>query len=322
MGIAQRLTVVKQHDTEPARDHLLGWSAPNSRSHGLPDTPQALRWGGVPAAKHPRKIAHHGPEPKSCTPFPTDGQVFSCGHPAASFARREAPFLPRTSACCFMVGRMRCPQCPWPKQPRHAEGPACTPPQSPPPKPPPGHHMHTVRPGRVRAGRYICMMHAAAARPGLPPLPFRTSRRAKPDGAPPVPGAPFAALPLVIFSQPKRHAPVMLACSGYATSARAPSGCRPRHPTHPFRYYFSGLFARAPPESAATPTHTTTPLPSARQAGPRAVHPERPGSFIGTAINAPARRMTPRHCSPCRPRPSRCKISELTLFSHLPLDNM
>ena len=106
MGIAQRLTVVKQHDTEPARDHLWGWSAPNSRSHGLPDTPQALRWGGVPAAKHPRKIAHHGPEPKSSTPFPTNGQVFSMRSSGGICAHGRAPSphaalgMPR---CCFMV---------------------------------------------------------------------------------------------------------------------------------------------------------------------------------------------------------------------------
>lgn len=111
MGIAQRLTVVKQHETEPARDHLLGWSAPNSRSHGLPDAPQALRWGGVPAAKHPRKIAHHGPEPKSSTPFPANGQVFSMRNSRRPRSRERGTALPPlpmqptdAQRCCSMVG--------------------------------------------------------------------------------------------------------------------------------------------------------------------------------------------------------------------------
>ncbi len=90
MGIAQRLTVVKQHDTEPARSPP-GRFTPNARSHGLPDAPQALRWGGVPAAKHPRKIAHHGPEPNFCTPFPTDGQVFSMQNPRRHTSAQAAP---------------------------------------------------------------------------------------------------------------------------------------------------------------------------------------------------------------------------------------
>lgn len=120
MGIAQRLTVVKQHDTEPARSPP-GRFTPNARSHGLPDAPQALRWGGVPAAKHPRKIAHHGPEPNFCTPFPTDGQVFSMQNPGRHASAQAAPSSARQCReACPHLPPLRAGRAPTPLVPARA----------------------------------------------------------------------------------------------------------------------------------------------------------------------------------------------------------
>lgn len=265
MGIAQRLTVVKQHDTEPARDHLLGWSAPNSRSHGLPDAPQALRWGGVPAAKHPRKIAHHGPEPKSCTPFPTNGQVFSMRSSGRICARGRAPSpLSWQSAdipcCCSMVdaratrtsrarGTLATPaEGGWRGAGSAGDAPNCE------------HQDFAAR--QPAAAKHVYMYDVPAVARHLPcptPPSSRTAlgmiraathdthpdtgnvRRVAtlaPAARPPLPAtqkpstaqsARAVAPPLVILSQPKRHALVTTQGAGCAEGARPLTGTDPKH---------------------------------------------------------------------------------------------
>lgn len=77
MGIAQRQTVVKRHDTKPVQspsgrvhaEHTVTWATGNAMC-----VPEG---GGGPAAKPPHQNARHGPEPKLLTPFRNGGQAFS-----------------------------------------------------------------------------------------------------------------------------------------------------------------------------------------------------------------------------------------------------
>ncbi len=187
MGIAQRLTVVKQHDTEPA-DHLWGRFTPNTRSHGLPDTPQALRWDGVPAAKHPRKTTHHGPEPKSSTPFPIDGQVFFMTKSSGEAKDQFPPHPQRALLHCGCPGVLPAPgeihdkniqAARPPVHPRPGRIPAAQRP-APPLRPPPLHSNMIHRPHRRAlplGPNALRPMHAEAPlRPFLYPSPHTRQR--------------------------------------------------------------------------------------------------------------------------------------------------
>lgn len=252
MGIAQRLTVVKQHDTEPARSPP-GRFTPNARSHGLPDAPQALRWGGVPAAKHPRKIAHHGPEPNFCTPFPTDGQVFSMQNPGRHASAQAAPSSARQC-------REACPHLP----PLRA-GRAPTP----------------LVPARAPWSEHICRMHPERPDSGDPTPRIqrraRHARRTEPD-------APSTAQTLVILSQPKWWT--------FATFGGQPPASplfRPRfHPTASPAHRDWGCTADTPARVVAPPRASRRHA-FAHQVAPRSVPTwtQRSAATPGAFVSAP-----------------------------------
>lgn len=324
MGIAQRLTVVKQHDTEPARSPT-GRFTPNARSHGLPDAPQALRWGGVPAAKHPRKIAHHGPEPNFCTPFPTDGQVFSMQNPGRHTSAQTAP------GCARRIGRCRTDAHAFRPPPntltllRHGwptdrRGVASCPQRRRAlvrnPAPSRGWEPCPLPPAAPRNGNISVRMHPERPDSGGPP-PCDTLHT-KPD-------APLTAQSLVILSQPEWWTFVTFGGQPVTIpSGRSRQPAGPAWRTPPFGRDFTRLQTRhtATGDARRMRPHEGRPRPAHHDATrSRTRSPRAP---FQRGRNDPQQPPAPSFPRPA-PHGSRTwpgKSNDLPLFRHLPLDIM
>lgn len=140
------------------------------------------------SSQHPRKIAHHGPEPSFCTPFLPDGQVFSM----PTFGQKAPPPLPCSTES---PSRTYCPTIWYPPQTASAH------------LAPPAHPARAMR-----SGAPLPVPVAARRKAGIPPC-----HPEAPDVGRPAPLGHFITTRLV----DNRHLPPN--APDLATSQRRPA---------------------------------------------------------------------------------------------------